>query len=42
VSLRASAENLSNADIRFIQGGLDQRVYTQGRIFTLQFGYSGF
>jgi len=42
VSLRVAGENLTNEQVRFSQGGLDQRLYTMGRVFTIKFGYSGF
>jgi outer membrane receptor protein involved in Fe transport len=42
VNLRLAGENLSNERVRFLQGGLDQRVFTMGRVFAVQFGYVGF
>jgi hypothetical protein len=35
-------ENLGNQAIRFIQGGLDQRVFTLGRTFAVNVGLVGF
>jgi len=42
LSVRLSAENLTDREIRFSQGGLDQRVFRLGRAFTVQFGFLGF
>ncbi len=42
VSLRVAGENLTDEQVRYSQGGLDQRLYTAGRVFTIKFGYSGF
>jgi outer membrane receptor protein involved in Fe transport len=40
--LRFQMENLGNQAIRFIQGGLDQRVFTLGRTFAVNVGLVGF
>jgi hypothetical protein len=42
LNLRLAGENLSNERVRFLQGGLDQRVFTMGRVFAVQVGYVGF
>ncbi len=42
LSLRVSADNLTDADYELTQGGLPQRTYRLGRTFTVNFGFSGF
>ncbi len=42
LNVRLAAENLTDREIRFSQGGLDQRLFTLGRTFSVQFGFAGF
>lgn len=40
VSLRLSADNLADSEVRFSQGGLDQRTYRTGRGLSFNLSYS--
>jgi outer membrane receptor protein involved in Fe transport len=42
LNIRVLFENLNNAEIRFSQGGLDQRRFTIGRRFAVQLGLISF
>jgi len=42
LTLRFSADNLTDAPIEYLQGGELQRRYTLGRTFALQLGFSAF
>ncbi|MCC7034143.1 MAG: TonB-dependent receptor [Acidobacteria bacterium] len=42
LNVRASIDNLTDADYEFTQGGQLQRLFNLGRTFTLNFGFSPF
>jgi TonB-dependent receptor len=41
-NVRFQAENLGDQEVRFLQGGQPQRIYTVGRTFMVSFGFTGF
>jgi hypothetical protein len=42
LNVRFSGDNLTDEDYTFTQGSEDQRLFSLGRTFTINFGFSAF